>query len=50
VAGFALLNRVKPISDIAALQKIRAGLKQAPSVAEAERVIRAHTKKRHKSV
>jgi len=50
VAGLRLFNRVKPITDIAVLQKVRAGLKQAPSVAEAERLIRAHNKKLHKSV
>jgi hypothetical protein len=49
VAGLRLLNRVKPITDVAVLQKIRAGLKQAPSVAEAERLIRAHTPKQRKA-
>jgi len=49
VTGLRLFNRVKQITDIAVLQKIRAGLKQAPSVAAAERLIHAHTKGRYKS-
>jgi hypothetical protein len=49
VAGLRMFNGVKPITDIAVLRKIRAGLKQAPSVAEAERLILRHAKNLRKS-
>ncbi|MGH7453318.1 MAG: hypothetical protein ACRENG_18355 [bacterium] len=42
VAGLALFDHVEQITDIEVLDKIRVGLKQAQSVAEAEALIRAH--------
>lgn len=42
VAGLALFNPVEQITALEVLEKIRAGLKQAQSVAEAEALIRAH--------
>lgn len=42
VAGLGLFGHVKQITDLEALRKIRLGLKQAQSVAEAEALIRAH--------
>jgi hypothetical protein len=44
VAGLALFDHVEQVTAIETLQKIRAGLKQAQSVAEAEALIRAHIK------
>ena len=43
VGGLKLINSVKQITDLEALRKIRAGLKQAQAVAEAEALIHAHT-------
>jgi len=42
VVGLELSDHIKQIIDIETLQKIRAGLKQAQSMAEAEALIRAH--------
>jgi hypothetical protein len=42
VAGLGLFGPVKQITDIEILRNIRAGLKQAQSLAEAEALIRAH--------
>jgi hypothetical protein len=42
VAGLGLFGPVEQITDIEALRKIRVGLKQVQSVAEAETLIRAH--------
>jgi hypothetical protein len=42
-AGLGLFGHVKQITDLEVLRKIRAGLKQAQSVAEAEALIRVHT-------
>jgi hypothetical protein len=41
VVGLELLEQVELITDIDVLEKIRGGLKQARSIAEAEAVIRA---------
>jgi hypothetical protein len=42
VAGLGLFDAVEQITGLEALRKIRIGLKQAQSVAEAEALIRAH--------
>ncbi|MGH7596937.1 MAG: hypothetical protein ACREOI_11335 [bacterium] len=42
MVGRELLDHIEQVTDIETLQKIRAGLKQAKSVAEAEMLIRAH--------
>lgn len=42
VVGRELVDHLEQITDIETLQKLRAGLKQAQSVAEAEALIRAH--------
>jgi hypothetical protein len=42
VVGLELFDAVKQVTDLDALRKIRVGLKQAQSVAEAEALIRAH--------
>jgi hypothetical protein len=42
VVGLELFDQVEPIADIEILRKIRAGLKQARSIADAEALIRAH--------
>lgn len=42
VAGLALFNPVEQIKTLEALEKLRAGLKQAQSLAEAEALIRTH--------
>jgi flagellar biosynthesis/type III secretory pathway protein FliH len=42
VVGLELFDHVEQIADIEVLEKIRTGLKQAQSVAEAEALIRAH--------
>ena len=46
VVGLELFEPVEQVTDIADLQKIRAGLKQARSVAEAEALIRTYAKER----
>ncbi len=46
VVGLELLDHVEQITDIETLQKIRAGLKQTQSLAEAEALIRAHARAR----
>ena len=45
VAGLALADYVGRIDGVRTLRKIRAGLKQAQSVAEAKMLIQAQTKK-----
>jgi hypothetical protein len=42
VVGRELLDHIEQVTNIETLQKIRVGLKQAKSVAEAEALIRAH--------
>ncbi|MCI0696642.1 hypothetical protein L0337_32150 [candidate division KSB1 bacterium] len=42
VVGRELLDHIEQVADIETLQKIRAGLKQAKSVAEAKALIHAH--------
>ncbi len=42
MAGLKLFDHVKQITDLEVLRKIRVGLKQAQSVAEAEALIRVH--------
>jgi len=42
VVGLELFDHVEQVTDLEVLEKIRAGLKQAQSVAEAEALIRAH--------
>ena len=44
VVGLELFDQVEQVTDIETLQKIRAGLKQARSIAEAEALIHAHAK------
>ena len=46
MTGLALFNRVEQVTDLESLQKIRTGLKQAKSVAEAEALIHAYAKER----
>jgi len=48
VVGLELFDHVEQITSIEALQKIRAGLKRAQSVAEAEALIHAYAKERSK--
>lgn len=45
VAGLTLVDSVGQITGVHSLRTIRAGLKQAQSVAEAKMLIQAHTKK-----
>ena len=42
VVGLELFDHVEQVTDIETLQKIRAGLKQAQSIAEAEALIHAY--------
>ena len=44
VVGLELFDRVEQVASIETLQKIRAGLKRAQSLAEAEALIHAHVK------
>jgi len=44
VVGLELFDQVEQVTDIETLQKIRAGLKQARSIAEAEALIHAQVK------
>jgi len=46
VIGLELFDQVEQVTDIETLQKIRAGLKRAQTVAEAEALIRTHAKER----
>ena len=46
VVGLELFEQVEQVADIETLQKIRAELKRAQSIAEAEAVIHAHAKAR----
>jgi len=46
VVGLELFDRVEQVASIETLQKIRAGLKRAQSLAEAEALIPAHVEER----